>query len=433
MSSPSPKPSYAAVLRTRHACRTFGAALLGRLSYGMLSLSGVLSVKKATGSYAAAGTVMALFWLTSVLLSPARAALIDRHGVRRALPPMATAYAVLLAGLAFATSRSGTPVVLLGAVAVTAGAATPPLGPVMRALWTRMVPDRRLLRRAYSLDAVAEELLLVGGPLIVGLLMKTTVPPVALATSAALVLTGSLALASSPPVRAENRPATSPAPSEGSGSGPGTASGRRPKLRAGPGLRQAIAVSACLGMCLGALDLLVIAFTEEQHRPEAAAWALASLSVGSAVGGLVHGAVPWRVSSRLRLSLLAAGLGLTLAATGLSPHPYVLVAWVGAGGLFVAPAITTAYLMADESVGPAVRTQAGAWVNTAFNAGSAGATAATGWLVGRLPLSLCFASAAAPAVLSAVTVLSLSRRSAAANAVREEGGRDRPEDERTPA
>jgi MFS family permease len=105
---------------------------------------------------------------------------------------------------------------------------------------------------------------------------------------------------------------------------------------------------------------------------------------------------------------------MTLAATGLSPHPYVLIGWVAVGGLFVAPALTTAYLIADESVSPAARTQAGAWVNTAFNAGSAGATAATGWLVDRLPLPLCFALAAAPAVLSAATVLDRSHRSVAA-------------------
>lgn len=55
MSSSSVAPSYAAVLRTRYACRTFSAALLGRLSYGMVSLSLVLAIKEATGSYAVAG------------------------------------------------------------------------------------------------------------------------------------------------------------------------------------------------------------------------------------------------------------------------------------------------------------------------------------------------------------------------------------------
>jgi predicted MFS family arabinose efflux permease len=354
-----------------------------------------------------------LFGLASAFLSPARAALIDRHGARRVLPPMAAAYAVLLTGLAFAAWRGSTSGVLLGVLAVTAGSTTPPLGPTMRTLWSDLVPDRRLLQRAYSLDAVAEELLFVMGPLLVGLLIRVAVPSAGLAASAVLVLTGSLALASSPPLRGENNAMQSSAPSGNSMSRPKPSSRRRPSLHSSPGLRQAVAVSAAMGMCLGALELLVIAFTDAHHRPGAVAWAMAALSTGSALGGLIHGTVHWRASSRLRLSFLAAALGLTLAVTGLSPHPYVLIAWVGAGGLFVAPALTTAYLIADESVNPSARTQAGAWVNTAFNAGSAGATAATGWLVGRLPLAMCFALAAAPAVLSAAMVLDRPRRPAA--------------------
>ncbi|MFE3380239.1 MFS transporter [Streptomyces anulatus] len=419
MSASSITPSYAAVLRTRYACRTFGAALLGRLSYGMVSLSLVLAIKEATDSYAVAGTVMALFGLTSVLLSPTRAGLVDRYGPRRALPPMAATYALLLTGLAFATSWPGTSGILLGGLAVTAGACTPPLGPVMRTLWRDVVPDPRLLQRAFSLDTVAEELLFVTGPLLVGLLLHIATPSVGLAVSAVLVLTGSLALASSPAVRGgvgHRKASAGPAPSGELDSGAQPAPpGRRP-LQGGTGLRQAIAVSASVGICLGAFNLLVIAFADEHRDPAAATWILAALSGGSAIGGLIYGAVPWRVSSRLRLAFLAATLGLTLAATGLSSHPYVLIAWAALSGLFIAPAITTAYLIADEYANPAARTRAGAWVNTAFNAGSAGATAATGLLVGRLPLPVCFALAAAPAVLSAATALHRPRRLAAVTA-----------------
>lgn len=178
MSSPSVAPSYAAVLRTRNACRTFSASLLVRLSCGMVSLSLVLAIKETTGSYAVAGTVMALFALTSVFLSPVRAGLVDRYGPRRALCPMAAAYASLLTGLAFATAWPGTSGTLLGILAVPTGACTPPLGPVMRTLWSDLVPARRLLQRAYSLDAVAEELLFVTGPLLVGLLVQVAAPSV---------------------------------------------------------------------------------------------------------------------------------------------------------------------------------------------------------------------------------------------------------------
>ncbi|MFH8622975.1 MFS transporter [Streptomyces vietnamensis] len=391
----SPAPTYAAVLRTPYVRRTFGAALLGRLSYGTAPLSLILSVKASTGSYAVAGTAMAAFGLTGVLLSPARAALVDRFGPRRALVPLATAYALLLTALAVATARPTTPALTLLVLSSCAGGLTPPLGPVTRALFSAMLPDRELLRRAYSLDTVAEELLFVTGPLLVGLLLRYAAAPAGLAASAGLVLTGTLALVTSPAVRGgagEREPGA-----------PERAAVRRDAP--GPGLLRAAVVAAGVGMCLGAVELLVIAFADGHHRPGAVPWAMAALSAGSAVGGLAYGAVPWRVPTAVRLSVLALCLGAVLAAAGLSPHPYALIGWVALGGLFTAPAITSAYLLADESVGAGQRTRAGAWVNTAFNAGTTVATAGAGLLVGRLPLSVCFAVAALPVVLAAVGML----------------------------
>ncbi|MEU2128621.1 MFS transporter [Streptomyces sp. NPDC018352] len=413
MFSPSPvpsrTPSYATVLRTPHAARTFGAALLGRLSYGMVSLSLMLAVNASVGSYSVAGTVMALFGATSVFLSPTRAALIDRHGPRRVLPPLAGVYAVLLAALAYATWRPGAPALLLAALAAVAGAFSPPLGPVMRTLWSGLVADRELLRRAYSLDGVAEELLFVSGPLLVGVVVKFASPAAGIAVSAALILVGTLALVSSPAVRTAGV-----APSDGKAAGPDAPpAGRR--LLGVIGLRHAVLVTAAVGLCLGGLDLLVVAFAEQRHQGTGAvSWVLAALSAGSAVGGLAYGAVSWRASNRARLPLLAAGLGAAVAGAGLSPSVYVLAALAAVAGLFVAPALTTAYLIADESVGAGSRTQAGAWVNTAVNAGSSVGAAAVGLLVDRLPPAVCFAVAAVPALLCAAVV---ARGSAARAAV----------------
>ncbi|WP_406053612.1 MFS transporter [Streptomyces sp. NBC_01077] len=405
------------MLRTRYACRTFGAALSGRLSYGMVSLSLVLAVKETTGSYAVAGTVMGLFGLTSVFLSPTRAGLVDRYGPRRALPPMGAAYALALSGLAFAALWSDASRVLMGLLAAAAGSSAPPLGPVMRTVWSNLVPDRRMLQRAYSLDSVAEELLFVAGPLLAGLLGRVTAPSVGLAVSAALMLVGSLFLVSSPAVLPEvdrGESLSRQGLSKELVSTVEPAALQRLSVRSSPDLCRAIAVSAGVGVCLGAFDLLVIAFADEHHAPETVAWILASLSAGSAVGGLLYGAVSWRASRVQRLSILAAALGTSLATAGLSSHVSVLIAWAALCGLFVAPVMTTAYLIADESAGSDTRTRVGAWVNTACNAGSAGATAATGLLLGRLPLPVCFMLAAAPAVLSAASALNRATGSASA-------------------
>ncbi|MFJ4829957.1 MFS transporter [Streptomyces sp. NPDC088747] len=386
----SRRPSYAAVLRIPHARRTFTAALVGRLSYGMVSLAILLTVTRATGSYAVAGTVLALFGAMSVFLSPARAALIDRHGPRRALIPMASLYAALLAGFAAAAWRPGAPAVVLGALAVAAGACTPPLGPTMRAVWGEVVEDRLLLQRAYSLDGVAEEILFVSGPLLVGGVLKFASPAAAVALSAALVWTGTLAFVLSPVVAGVRPAEVKPRRSRG-------------RLRGGRALAQPVAVAAGVGLALGAVDLLVIAFAEQRHHgDDVVAWVLAALSAGSALGGLLNGAVDWRTSARRRLPLMAGGVGLALLAAALAPGLGTLTVAVACAGFFVAPALTTSYLIADESALPGFRTQAGAWVNTAVNAGSSAGAAGVGLLVGQLSLGWCFAGAGAAALLVAL-------------------------------
>ncbi|MGW4660333.1 hypothetical protein ACWEP2_39480 [Streptomyces sp. NPDC004279] len=109
--------------------------------------------------------------------------------------------------------------------------------------------------------------------------------------------------------------------------------------------------------------------------------------------------------ARVRLPALAAALGLTLAVAGIAPGVAVLTAAVACAGLFIAPALTTSYLIADESAAPGLRTQAGAWVNTAVNAGSSAGSAAVGVLLGRLPLGVCFAVSGAATLTAAVAAL----------------------------
>ncbi|MDX3644067.1 MFS transporter [Streptomyces sp. MB09-02B] len=394
MSAISPRPSYAAVLRLPYARRTFAAALVGRLSYGMVPVAVLLAVTRATGSFAVAGAVMALFGATSVFLSPARAALVDRYGPRRALPPMVSLYAALLGLLAVVTWRPGASAPVLGAVAVAAGACTPPLGPTMRTVWSELAADRGLLTRAYSLDGVAEELLFVSGPLVVGAVVQIAAPAVAVVMGAVLVAVGTLGFVASPAV----------ARVPGRGAVPNEPAGRR-SSRVVSGVVPPVVAAAGVGLSLGALDLLVLAFAEQRgHGDDVVAWIFAALSAGSAVGGLLYGAVEWRSGARVRLSLLTAGLGLALAGAGLAPNLAVLTGAVVCAGLFVAPALTTAYLVADASAPPTARTRSGAWVNTAVNAGISAGAAASGLLVSRVSPALGFALAGAAALLAAAVV-----------------------------
>lgn len=393
--------SYAAVLCLPHARRTFLAALSGRLCYGTVFLSLTLALTWSTGSLGRTGTVMALFATSTAFLAPARAALLDRFGIRRALPPMALAYAVSLAALGALTWRHApSNAALVDVVGFAGGAFAPPLGPTMRSLWARMCgDDRELLRRAFSLDTVAEEALYVSGPLVVGVLVLVARPAVGLVLSAVLVAGGTLALVASPVVR--DLPA--PAPSD-------RAQGPKSRFSGASRVLEPLLVTAGAGLTLGANSLVLVAFAVGRGQTSMVPWIEASMSVGSIAGGLAYGAASWCLPDRARLPLLAGGLGASVAVGALAPSTYVLCVVAALVGLFVGPTMTCAYLVADELAAPARRTGAGIWVNQAFNAGSSCGYAGIGPAVTGLPTSACFGVAAAPLLLAAGFAAAAGRR-----------------------
>lgn len=441
---PNRGAGYAAVLGQRYVLRTFGAALVGRLSYGIVSVALVVALSQATGSYAWAGVAMACFGAGASFLAPARARLIDRHGPARVLPVLALSYGAVLGVLVVAAWGPGTPRPVLLALTLAAGACSPPLGPVMRVLWSDLLPDAGLRQRAFALDTVVEELLYVVGPVIAGAFIAAGVPALGVAASAVLVVAGTTALCASPAVR-DRKPRGAARTGDGASTaldagpdhrdGPDAAAAgpagravaggsreaeapdrpeepREPQEPGGPAgwLPPAVAAGA-LGVSLGALELLVVAFARDRHDLPAVAWIQAALSVGSAFGGFVYGARTWRTPALRRLALLAAAVSLPLVLSGLATNVYVLAAAAGCAGLFVAPALSTAYLVADERATDETRTRAGTWVNSAFNAGSAAGTTAAGLLLGPLPLWLCLAATALPTLAAAPAVL--ARRGAA--------------------
>src|ERR1700734_3116250 len=98
---------YGAVLRTPGACGAFVSSLAGRLCYGIVGLSLILTLTDGRHDYRFAGLVMALFGAGIVLAPPFRAGMVDRQGPRRALPPMAVGFAAALVAIAVIPARSG--------------------------------------------------------------------------------------------------------------------------------------------------------------------------------------------------------------------------------------------------------------------------------------------------------------------------------------
>src|SRR3954470_8249647 len=157
-------------------------------------------MRHATGSFGAAGAAAGAYALTLGLASPLQARLMDRHGPRRVIPPfvIGNAAAVVLFVLLLDHASAGVLVVVAGLM----GLGIPPLSPIMRAMWPRLLGgDATLITTAFALDAAIVETVFIVGPLLVAVAGAIAGVRAALLASAALLLIGSSLIVTSTPVR----------------------------------------------------------------------------------------------------------------------------------------------------------------------------------------------------------------------------------------
>jgi MFS family permease len=155
---------YGAILRTPHVKPLLLASMLARLPFGMFALAIVLYIAQERGSYAIAGLVDGAFGLGATIGAPWQSRLIDRHGQRAVLVPLALLDVSCTAALV-ALTENGAPTLALAACAMVGGFAIPNIGSALRTLWPELLRRRdELLPTAFALDSVAIELLFTVGP-----------------------------------------------------------------------------------------------------------------------------------------------------------------------------------------------------------------------------------------------------------------------------
>jgi len=165
----------------------------------------------------------------------------------------------------------------------------------MRAYWASLTHGTALLVKAYSLDAVAEELLFVTGPPLVGLVVAVAPAAIASLGAAVVSLVGTLLMvrwttSAAPPARAQ------------------TAVVRPDQPLRQPGFPTLFVALIGVGVVLGTVEVAAPAFADHHGSRAATGPLLAALSIGSAVGGLLYGARTWRLTLTARLFILLAAL-----------------------------------------------------------------------------------------------------------------------------
>ena len=153
--------SYSDLLRTSGVARIIAAQLTARFPSGMLSLAFLLHVEQQTGSYGAAGLVLAATSLGQAIAGPLTSRLMGRFGMR---PVLITTLAVCVTAVVAIGVLPLTVPMYMG-VGFIAGLSTPPVQPAVRTIYPKMVNSRQLTP-LFSLDASAQEIIWVVGPVV---------------------------------------------------------------------------------------------------------------------------------------------------------------------------------------------------------------------------------------------------------------------------
>ena len=297
--------------------------------------------------YAAAGVVSALATICIAISGPWRGRLLDRIGLRRTVVPSIIVTALVWSVAPFVGYL---PLLLL---AIPAGLFVTPTFSILRQAIIAAVPDGER-RTALSLDSVGVELSFMLGP-VLGVWAATTWSTTwVLFTAEMLTVVGAIAVwVVNPVMRSEGHDAdAAPLP--------------RREWFSGAFLA-VLAAAAATTLVLSGCDVAFVAAMRDYGAVGSLGPVLAVWGLGSALGGLVYGAL----HRSLPVFALLAGLGVVTVPLALSSGPVSLALLSFVAGLFCAPTITATVDAVSRVVHERARGEAMGWHGSAMTAGSA--------------------------------------------------------------
>jgi len=381
---------YRELLRTHGVARIIAAQLTARFPNGMTSLAILLHVEQQTGSYGAAGLVLAAASIGQAIAGPVTSRWMGIWGMRRVLTLTTAVCAAAILVMALV------PMGVVGYMVcgLIAGLSTPPVQSAVRTIYPKIV-NARQLTALFSLDASLQEIIWILAPVVITLVATQVGTVPALLLIVVFLVGGGTWFILSPEVGRV----------------------RIPRSRRGFGRvlgKPVVLLATVIGFLLigacSAVEAGVVATFG--HGGLEAGLVLAVFSVGSLAGGLAFGHIPispWAMARRL--TVVAVGLVLaTLFVGDLSPQtPW----WVGAclivAGVGVAPALAVMFAMTSASVKFSETAEAYGWIGTGQLIGAALGSAVAGFLIDGVGPAGAYAAAAGFAMVGALVSVGFVR------------------------
>ncbi|MCK3769796.1 MFS transporter [Microbacterium aerolatum] len=347
---------YRDLLRTPGVGRMIASQLTARFPSGMTSLAVLLHVEQQTGSYGAAGLVLAATSIGQAVAGPVTSRWMGVWGMRRVIT--LTALVCTLAVLALGVLPLNVPGYM--AFGMLAGLSTPPIQSAVRTIYPKLVNSSQLTP-LFSLDASLQEIIWILAPVVITLVSTQVGTTEGLLLVAIILVLGCGWFIAAPELGRVRIPRS-----------------RRSlgKVLLKPPVMLATVIGFLLIGACSAVEVGVVAAFD--HGSLEAGLVLAIFAVGSLVGGLSFGHIPigpWAIARRMLI--LTVGLTLTMFALN--------IFWLGGAlliaGLGIAPALAVLFAITTASVKFSETAEAFGWAGTGQLIGAAAGSAIAGFLV----------------------------------------------------
>ncbi|KQZ83302.1 MFS transporter [Microbacterium sp. Root166] len=347
---------YRDLLRTPGVGRIIAAQLTARFPNGMTSLAILLHIEFVTGSYGAAGLVLAAASIGQAIAGPVTSRWMGRWGMR----PVITATLAVCAVSITAIALLQLPLPGYMALGFVAGLSTPPIQSAARTIYPKLVTSKQLTP-LFSLDASLQEIIWIVAPVVITLVATQVGTVPALLLIVVILIGGGAWFILSPEVGRVRIPRSRRSIGK--------------VLTKAPVLLATVVGFLLIGAC-AAVEAGVVATFD--HGGLEAGIVLALFSVGSLAGGLSLGHLPmgpWAMARRM--AIVTVGLALTIVSLN--------VFWLGGtlvlAGIGIAPALAVLFAMTSASVKFSDTAEAFGWVGTGQLIGAAAGSAIAGFLI----------------------------------------------------
>ena len=355
---------YRDVIAIREVWTTLLLSALIRIP--IFSLGIVMSVHVVSSlhlDYVRAGAVTTVVTVATMISGPWRGSMVDHKGLLRTMLP-----SLIITTITWGLSPwlGYFPLLVLCAIG---GLWNYPIFTIPRQVLMVAVPTSRR-RAALSLDSVSVEICYMIGPTVAIIAATTVGTRITITACGFIAAIGAAGLMILDPATTEPSAVdpVPPATHTPASAAPVVEAPRNRKLAwLSPRSASILLAVIATGFCLGGIELTTVAAMRSMGRPEMIGWVLAASGLGSAIGGVLYGALPRGAST----ALLLVFLGTTTALPSMSSGPGSAAILLFVGGVFCAPTITSSVDALTDLVPADSRGTIIGWQGSCLNGGTA--------------------------------------------------------------